>query len=168
MGVHVSRSEVILWQTSSQRFFKSSLTEPNALLWPRSCTSNLGRPGGVGYNGNIYGVADEHGDGIVASLSYPDPENWNSSADGTRQTVDMESLGFAIEGGSGYLNRSFQEWPTYVDGSDFEEWVTAVKALQGKDGISFVGEVLAGNNVPAIIDHTTAFFISGDWLENFA
>jgi len=134
------------------------LTEPGVALYPQICEVGLGRPTGLVYDGTVYSMSLEKG-GVYITLALP-TVGAEPAAGVLKQ---LEDLNIDVQNGGDYVKIKSAVWPNYVDGSDFGHWHEGVKQLQGKGQVSFVGEVLAGNNVPAIMDDTVAHFVSGAW-----
>jgi len=128
-----------------------------AVFHPQSCEAGLGDEAGLNYNGEIYSVAAEGG--VYLSLALPK----TGAAPGEGAAKQLQDLGVDLANGGKYAKIEKFEWPSYVQGASFPSYYRGVQELQGKNHLSFVGEVIGGNNVPALMDHTVAFFISGAW-----
>merc|ERR1719401_2097839 len=157
-NVETSNLEVAAWlvnPSEGDSIARQSQQRPGwvaGVFHPQACEAGLGSTSGLNYNGKIYSVAAE-GD-VYLSLALP--EDGAAPAEGAAK--QLQDLGVDLANEGKYAKIETFEWPSYVRGANFPSYYSGVQEIQGKNHLSFVGEVIGGNNVPALMDHTVAFF----------
>lgn len=132
---------------------------PNLLLYPESCETNLGGTSGAIANGVVYAISDEYRDGVYVTLGYPQTDGTELLA---KQAAQVTSL---LQTNVTPAATLYRNWPAVALSSDYVPFNSWLQENQGKNGLTYVGEAISGNNVPSIMEDLASMFITQRWLQ---
>jgi hypothetical protein len=147
--------ETIAWRSRDR--LKIPVKQPNVALYPEICESNLGGKLGAFMNGVPYAVAYEYAeekDDIYVTIGFPSPDGKNSHA-ATLAKIGLTNAEPVYE--------HLAYWPQVAIGKDYITFQQFVDTHQGKEGLTFVGEELGGNNVATLMEHVASIFTTRSW-----